>query len=111
MNEATTYYIDKLRSLVQNEATKYYIIDIRIFPLIPVIFQWKEVSWERLYVSYYIDILRVARFFNKEKITYYIDILRGFSVKTKQQHIKLIYCESRSWEQRNDIDIAYYAFI
>jgi hypothetical protein len=32
----------------------------------------------------------VCRFLKKEKITYYIDILRGFSVKTKQQHIKLI---------------------
>jgi hypothetical protein len=32
-------------------------------------------------------IYSVCRFLRKEKITYYIDILRGFSVKTKQQHI------------------------
>jgi hypothetical protein len=44
MNEATTYYIDKLCSLVQNEATKYYIIDISMHVSVPVIFQWKGVS-------------------------------------------------------------------
>jgi hypothetical protein len=44
MNEATTYYIDILRSLVQNEATKYYIIDIAKDLPVPVIFQWKGVS-------------------------------------------------------------------
>jgi hypothetical protein len=71
MNEATTYYIEKLRSLVQNEATKYYIIDIRIFPF-PIIFQWKGVSWERSNnMSYYIDLLRVARFLKKETTTLY----------------------------------------
>jgi hypothetical protein len=56
---------------------------------VPVHYIWLYmISWEgskNILYSY-----SVCRFLKKEKITYYIDILRGFSVKTKQQHIKLI---------------------